>query len=290
MAPFLAMAVNRLGVPSKRVPELLAFYRDAFGMRVCGDVASFGPVCFDRQASVALEVVACDGPAGPPATGYWKIGVGLADVNAAVENLQAKGVNVRFGAQFLDVGFLTHLRDPEGFCVELLQDTFEANFVPTEVKPPLPLASERPKVGQVTLRVADISRSLAFYRDTLGMRLLCSYPVEGMGFSLYFLGFTDETSPDPEPTAVCNREWTYQLLITTLELQVKDCPLDGARPKYSVPEHGQPGWQGLVFGVTSLEEAREYLLDRGMWVGPAARGGHLETRDPDGYCLWLRAA
>ena len=31
--------------------------------------------------------------------------------------------------QFYDIGYLCHLTDPDGFSIELLQHTFEKNFV-----------------------------------------------------------------------------------------------------------------------------------------------------------------
>eukprot|EP00747_Dinoflagellata_sp_TGD_P016870 gnl/TRDRNA2_/TRDRNA2_125428_c0_seq2.p1 gnl/TRDRNA2_/TRDRNA2_125428_c0~~gnl/TRDRNA2_/TRDRNA2_125428_c0_seq2.p1 ORF type:complete len:296 (+),score=33.93 gnl/TRDRNA2_/TRDRNA2_125428_c0_seq2:137-1024(+) len=290
MTPFLSMAINRLGVPRARLEETLEFYREVLGMNVLeGAVVGFGAPVFDSQGSVALEVIPSDGPSlsSDAVCGYWKIGLGLPDVNAAVGRLQERGVDVKPGSQFLDVGFLTHLKDPIGYTIELLQDTFEANFR-APAPSTRPLACELPKVGQVTLRVFDIDRSLAFYRDVLGMSLLCSYPVGDYGFSLYFLAFTQETPPDcRDPSAIENREWTYSRPYTTLELQVKQAHHGGA---YTVPAVGAPAWQGLVFGVRSLDMAKEHLAKRGISTSPAPQHGHLEVRDPDGYCIWLRPA
>lgn len=48
------------------------------------------------------------------------------------------------------------------------------------------------------LRVRDPERSIAFYRDLLGMSLLDRYDFPDMSFSLFFLGFVDSEGPsDP---------------------------------------------------------------------------------------------
>ena len=59
-----------------------------------------------------------------------------------------------------------------------------------------------------------------FYRDLLGMKLLCREDVSQFGFFLYFLAFTDDKPPNSDVNAVENREWTYQRPCTVLELQV----------------------------------------------------------------------
>ena len=61
---------------------------------------------------------------------YWKIGLSLQDVNLAREKIMNLDTSqVSPPAQFFDIGYLCHLADPEGFSIELLQHTFEKNFV-----------------------------------------------------------------------------------------------------------------------------------------------------------------
>ena len=66
---------------------------------------------------------------------YWKIGLTLTDVNLATEKLRNHGCSVSNPAQFLDIGYLCHLADPDGFGIELLQHTFEKNFVKNPTLP-----------------------------------------------------------------------------------------------------------------------------------------------------------
>ena len=54
-------------------------------------------------------------------------------------------------------------------------------------------------LNQTMLRIKDPERSVAFYRDVLGMKLLDRYDFEAMEFSLYFMGYTDEAIPTHPP-------------------------------------------------------------------------------------------
>lgn len=281
-APFLSMAVNRLGVPRSQLADAGRFYCETLGMQEFDGWLGFEAPDFRNQISTVMELVPSDGPDQKDCTAYWKIGVGLPDVNAAVENLKTCGVSLNPGSQFLDVGFLTHLKDPVGYTIELLQDTFEKNFHPPTKVVPKPLACECPKVGQVTLRVSDIEQSLAFYRDILGMRLLCWYPVTPYGFNLYFLAFTDDQPPDANLEAEVNREWTYSRPYTTLELY---CSTGERKETHSMPSPGSIGWQGLIFGVSSVHAAEAHLETYGVTIST----GENMFCDPDGYQLFFKS-
>ena len=74
-------------------------------------------------------------------------------------------------------------------------------------------------IGQITLRCSNIEKSLEFYQEILGMKLLSIQQVEAYGFTLYFLAFTDETPPNEDLNSIEIREWLWQRPYTTLELQ-----------------------------------------------------------------------
>lgn len=50
-------------------------------------------------------------------------------------------------------------------------------------------------LNQTMLRIKDPEASINFYRDVLGMTLLDRYDFEEMRFSLYFMGYPDQTPP-----------------------------------------------------------------------------------------------
>lgn len=62
------------------------------------------------------------------------------------------------------------------------------------------------------LRVKDIEKSLKFYQEVLGMKLVRTHEAEAAGFNLYFLGYPgkdDTSSAGAESTA--NREGLLEL-------------------------------------------------------------------------------
>jgi len=148
---------------------------------------------------------------------YWKIGLCLPDVALTAQNLREKGVDVSEAAQFRDIGFLCHLSDPETNGIELLQHDFGSNFKKENSFDAV--AKSKATIGQITLRIKDPVKSLSFYRDLLGMKLLAKMDVEPYKFSLYFLACTDDEPPSSDLEALENREWLWKRKYTTLELQ-----------------------------------------------------------------------
>ena len=79
----------------------------------------------------------------------------MADVDLAREKIIKQGTEVSQPSQFLEVGYLCHLKDPRGFTIELLQQTFQRNFVKPEEDRSLALGQSA-VVGQVTTRTTNI--------------------------------------------------------------------------------------------------------------------------------------
>lgn len=162
---------------------------------------------------------------------YWKIGITLPNVDLAVAQLRTAGIDVSDPRQFLDIGYMAHLSDPEGFAIELLQWDFEANRPDDAGDPAQPLGGQA-RIGQITLRTGDMAAETEAYSD---MRLLSVQDVAPYGFDLHFLAYTDEELPDPDVNAVENREWLWKRPYTTLEFQ--QIPGADIRPT--------PAFQGL---------------------------------------------
>ncbi|WP_170383929.1 VOC family protein [Ruegeria atlantica] len=147
---------------------------------------------------------------------YWKIGITLPDVDLAAAYLRRKGVDVSTPKQFLDIGYMCHLKDPAGFVIELLQHDFQGNRPENAADPAAPFAGAC--IGQITLRTGDIAAEDAFWRAQ-GMRLLSVQDVAQYGFDLHFYAFTDEKPPNADLWSVENREWLWKRPYTTLEFQ-----------------------------------------------------------------------
>ncbi len=202
----------------------LAFYRNRLGMAVSplktepGYRVGFAPDSnSDGQAGLELRPAPRSRIPSRDDT-YWKIGITIPDVDVARTRLLQAGVDVSDAAQFLDVGYVCHLEDPDGYEIELLQHDFADHHQSRSADPSLALGS-RPTLGQITLRIAEPEAALAFYRDQLGMRLLSRQVIEPHGFTLYFLAFTDDVPPHTDIDSVANREWLWKRPYTTLELQ-----------------------------------------------------------------------
>lgn len=157
----------------------------------------------------------------PSSDVYWKIGLSMIDVDTARSLLARQGVDVTPPKQFRDIGYMCHLKDPFGYSIELLQHDFQSNFsserTKSSLQPNLALGQQT-HLGQITLRVSNIEKSLKFYQSTLGMKLLSRQNIPDM-FDLYFLACTDEKSPSNDLNAVGIREWLWRRPYTTLELQ-----------------------------------------------------------------------
>lgn len=226
-----------------RSPERLArFYVESLGMTMLGRDDSVVVGYGGEDAAIEL----CPATSGGAYEHrrddrYWKVGITLPNVDMAREQLRASGVAVTEPRQFGEIGYMCHLEDPEGFSIELLQHQFEGNRA-LDAGDPNVLLGGGARIGQITLRVADLDAALRVYRDQLGMALLSIQPVTAYGFTLYFLAFTDEHPPHQDLEAVGNREWLWQRPYTTLELQ----HVSDAQGTFALPADRAPGFSGLM--------------------------------------------
>jgi len=194
---------------------------------------------------------------------YWKVGFALDDVAAGVASINTKAGRsvVKPASQFMDVGLLTHMGDPVGLSIELLGTTQQVESAsgrantdkavsdqqdrlsvlqrlrsPEEgVAPALGQNSPHSVVGQLTLRNSNAFAAVAFWRTLLGMQLLCRENVAQYGFVLFFLGYLEGTGQSVPANIddVKVREWTYQLPLTTVEIQATGATGDLSQDKLS---------------------------------------------------------
>ena len=229
--------------------------------------------------------------AGYDDPGYWKIGIVLQDVRAAVRCFRERGSRVGSPGQFVDVGFLTSLRDPQGYSIELLQDSFEENFREVGGERAAPLNQPyMPAIGQITIRSREADKTCHFYTAVLGMKLLCTeVPGNRYPFTLYFFAYTAEEPPNSQDlSAVENREWTYQRPYCQIEVQ--HC--HNLPSNFSYQTHDQVGSDirlghvGISLQV-SRERIREIVAkDQGArYLNVDQSVAHIS--DPDGYLIEL---
>ena len=212
---------------------------------------------------------------------YWKIRLSLIDVDCSL--LVRGGVDVISPKQFCDIGYMYHLKDAVGYSIEFLQHDFQSNFclerIKTSLQPNLTLGQQT-HLGQITLRVLNIEKSLGFYQSALGMKLLSRQNIPDM-FDLYFLACTDEKPPADDLNAVEIREWLWRRPYTTLELQY--WPQE--KRKYNSADlDRESGFSALAFTVDKkrFEELKIILNVRDVSQKYPEYGTRvLQCKDPD---------
>lgn len=215
--------------------------------------------------------------------GYWKIGITTANVDLAAAYLQKHGIDVSKPQQFLDVGYMAHLRDPDGYLIELLQN--ELPIDNSSLNKPNEFAKQS-TFAHVSLRVANPEKSLNFYCQGLGMKLLSRQFIEQHDFTLYFLAFTQENPPVDDIDAVSNRLWLWQRPYPVLELQFFHARSGG----YSAS--AASGFSGLRVQIDKFSEVKSNLEMVRNDSDPATREYDFAIKkdvyklfDPDGYSV-----
>ena len=254
------------------------------------------PNLADWQQHSFLELV-YDPEQSPPdirrqpdsSEGYWKIAISVADVDIAHSLLVSNGVEVDTPRQVPDIAYLCHCNDPDDYCVELIQHDFLHNHTPRTASSVYPLGT-RPTFSLITYRVKNVEKSLKFYSDVLGMRLLSRQVVESRGFTLYFLACTNEDPPHPDIENIDNREWLWQRPYTMIELQhIWGTESDDDFAYRVGPE---TGFAGVSFATRKLNNWLETASQKGLTVDadnvdPILRARTATVTDPDGYSLRL---
>lgn len=222
--------------------RLRDFYCQVLGMR---SFAADSPALLGYDPSQCLLELA-EGAATPCRAEqrdiYWKIGITVRDLGAAVAHVRKSGGSVSDPIQFRDIGYLCHLRDPDGFAIELLQQGFEGHAKPIGEGDPI---GSQAILAHLTLRITDLVAARRVFEDQLGMRLMSVQPVRDLGFCLYFYGWSDEALPNADLQAVENRQWLWARPYALVELQHLEQPAGRLR----VADQDEARFSGIGYAV-----------------------------------------
>lgn len=145
------------------------------------------------------------------------------------------------------------------------------------------------RFNQTMLRIRDPERSLAFYRDVLGMELLERFDFEKMAFSLYFLGFADSLEGQRPEERGDRVEWVFRqsaLLELTHNWGTES---DADFPGYHHGNDEPRGFGHIGITVPDVHEICERFesLDVPFVKRPddGSMKGLAFIQDPDGY--WI---
>ncbi|TXL77590.1 lactoylglutathione lyase [Vineibacter terrae] len=148
--------------------------------------------------------------------------------------------------------------------------------------------------NQTMLRIKDPERSVAFYRDVLGMTLLDRFDFPDMKFSLYFMAYvraSDEPVPDE---AVARAEYVFRQK-ATLELThnwgtESDADFVGYHNGNADPR----GFGHIGITVPDVHAACARFEDLGVAFVKRPDDGKMKglafIKDPDGYWIEILAA
>ncbi|CAF1170581.1 unnamed protein product [Rotaria sordida] len=200
---------------------------------------------------------------------YWKIGMTLYDVDHAQQILQSKQVNITDASQFEDIGYLCHLKDLNGFCIELLQHDFDTTFKakinqkskqPPQDKFPLGYPS---CIGQITLHANDMDKTQRFYQDLL-----------------------DPPKSDIKDVTV-NREWLWKRPYTTLEIR----HFHSSRhiPPFKDLQENEIGFEGIRVMCNDLNTfiAKMEVENISFKESNGTYGREIVIRDPDNVPIYV---
>jgi len=212
----LVFTMMRFDVLTFQVPDIAAakaFYMDILGMHAIDDSIGYA------NDGLKLRFAKCDTQRKATSRdAYWKIGITIKNLDHAVAFLKENNVSCSAEpSQFLDIGYLCHLRDPSGLGIELLQQGFEGKHVETQLLGGHAIGGQA-TLAHISIRVSDLEKAKLWCEETHGMRLMSIQPVDLFGFTLYFYTWSDEEIPG-DLRSKDIREWLWARPYAMLELQ-----------------------------------------------------------------------
>lgn len=140
-------------------------------------------------------------------------------------------------------------------------------------------------LNQTMLRIKDPDRSIPFYRDALGMRLLDRYDFPAMKFSLYFMGYPQGEPPSGRAERI---KWVFEQP-ALLELTHNWGTEADAAFAYHNGNAEPRGFGHIGVSVPDVAEACRRFEDLGVEFVKRPDDGAMKglafVKDPDGY--WI---
>lgn len=209
--------------------------------------------------------------------GFGHIGFLHDDVYAASAELEAKGVAFHKRPDEGRMKGLAFALDPDGYWIEIVRRSGGA------------LAGKGFSLQQVMLRVKDPKKSLEFYRDLLGMRVLRHLDFPEAKFSLWFLATVPEEEETPNPEEP--NEYCGSMSKVALELTYNYGTESDPDFKYHNGNEDPRGFGHVGFLVPDVYETTARLQAAGVEFQKLPDAGTMKglafAKDPDGYWVEL---
>ncbi|KAI4274613.1 MAG: hypothetical protein LQ337_003807 [Flavoplaca oasis] len=220
-----------------------------------------------------------DDPNYKPANGNSDPGRGFGHVCISVDNIQAacqriEDAGYRFKKKLSD-GRMRHIAfalDPDDYWVEIISNNRVEDTEGIEETDPSTY-----QFNHTMIRVKDHTKSLQFYRETLGMSLLRTSESPSSGFNLYFLGYV--------PAA--NNNVNTATLEGVLELTWNYGTEKDEKFRYHDGNSEPQGFGHVAITVDDLDAACKRFEEEGVHWKKRLTDGRMKNvafvLDPDGY-------
>ncbi|KIM92704.1 hypothetical protein OIDMADRAFT_62326 [Oidiodendron maius Zn] len=212
-----------------------------------------------------------------PGRGFGHLCISVDNIQAACARIEKEGYQFKKNltdGQMRDIAFVL---DPDGYWVEIIaQKPLEetAAIEQTDV------TSYR--MNHTMIRVRDAEKSLAFYKDIMGMSLLSTFNNDAAKFTNYFLGYPISYTIPPSSNAAAYREGILEL---TWNHGTEADPNFSYHSGNSEPQ----GFGHTCVSVDDLEAACERLEKNNVqwqkWLTDGRMKDIAFVLDPDGY--WI---
>lgn len=212
-----------------------------------------------------------------PLRGFGHIAVTVPDVYAASADLESKGVGFKKRPDEGRMKGLAFALDPDGYWVEIIK------------RPETHVGDGGYVLNQTMIRVKNPEPTLQYYREKLGLVLLCTRHFSEAAFSLYFL--CDPRSI-PEGTVVpedSDAGMELSKSITGAVVELTHNHGTESQEAFSYCTGDPVGMKHLAFTVPAahLAEAAALLSAAPADAAAPDEEGVLVARDPDGYTIQL---
>ncbi|KAI5284124.1 Lactoylglutathione lyase [Ascosphaera acerosa] len=226
-----------------------------------------------------------------PHRGFGHICISVDNIGAACKRLEAQGWPFQKRLADGRMKTIAFVRDPDGYWVELVRQraddlsyelVSQGDGVRADGTDPAAY-----RLNHTMLRVKDPEKSLAFYRDTLGMKLLRHKQNPDAKFDLYFLAFEDGQPPADEAAKREKDGNPYACWEGVLELTHNYGTEDQPGKVYHNGNAEPKGFGHVCVTVDDIAAACQRFDERGVEWQKRLTDGTMKDiaflRDPDGY-------
>ncbi|KAL8418954.1 hypothetical protein RB594_002241 [Gaeumannomyces avenae] len=263
--------VNKVDVPDNK----FSLYFLAFDSP---SAKSHGKSTFDREGIIELThnwgtendaSYTVNNGNKEPHRGFGHTCISVDHLQAACDRIEAAGYKFQKKISDGRMRNIAFALDPDGYWVELVSK----NQVEEDTSTTTDVSTYR--MNHTMIRVKDAERSIKFYQDVMGMKVLRELPNPEAGFTLYFLGYPERGEWDYDREGLLELTWNHGT--------EKDDSFKGYHNGNDEPQ----GFGHICVSVDNLDAACKRFEDCSVNWKKRLTDGRMKNvafvLDPDGY-------